>query len=254
MDELLEETASPGALHTFLFSVQTRASDDSFIGGLFAGRRSIVQTMLSDWTNRYGLSPAGTIESGAFLSQFTGSGADPEIGHTVGARYFYDDRDIGHTWTFREISENFRANMGYITRTGIVAFSGSVRPKLYPSSTLVQRLSPELFSAQTFDEFSDMWETYNHASLSALFRGNLAFTARYIYATEIFGGERFQTGGISSRSADRRRRCSGLRAYQHSRAVLHSLAREVAECQRIDSLQPSKNSGGRKLCLFEIRT
>jgi hypothetical protein len=162
------------------------------------------------------------IESGAFLSQYTASGVSPEIGHTVGVRYFYDDRDFGHTWTIREISENFRANMGYITRTGIVAFSGSVRPKIYPSSTLIQRLSPELYSAQTFDEFSDMWETYNHASLSALFRGNLSFTARYIYATEIFEGKRFQTGGyLLSFSGQATQMFRAALAYQDSRAVYY---------------------------------
>jgi hypothetical protein len=225
MDELPEEDRALNGhfAHFPVVRYKHALSDDSYVGGLFAGdEREQSTNNVAGLDGQIRLSPAGLIESGAFLSQFTETGPAAEIGHTVGVRYAYDDRDLGHTWTFREISKNFRADMGYITRTGIIAVSGSVRPKIYPSSALVQRLSPELYSAQTFDEFSELWETYNHASLSALFRGNLSVTARWIYATEIFEGERFQTGGyLFSFSGQATQMFSASLAYQNSRAVYY---------------------------------
>ncbi len=198
-------------------------SEDSYVGALIAGQEFYNSTNnLAGVDNQLRVSKAAILEGGAFLSQYTAPGLATQLGSTVGIRYNYDDREFGHSWTFREISENFRANMGYVTRTGILCATGSIRPKIYPGSRLIQRLSPEFYTAQTLDEFSDLGETYNHISLSALFRGNLSCAARGIYSTEIFNGRRFQTSGyVLSCSGQLTQMFRASVAYQNARAIYY---------------------------------
>jgi hypothetical protein len=43
-----------------------------------------------------------------------------------------------------------------------------------------------------------LWETYNYAAIRSAFLGAMNATILYAYATEIFAGERFKTGGIQA--------------------------------------------------------
>jgi len=105
-------------------------------------------------------------------------------------------RDLDYGVTVKDIAENFSAQMGYISRTGVLSFTGVIRPKIYPESEFFQRISLEAFTAQTNDKFSGLWETFNHISVQPFFLGSLTAKAKYSYSTEIFRGENFKTGGI----------------------------------------------------------
>jgi hypothetical protein len=117
-------------------------------------------------------------------------------GHSLSAQYSHGTRDLDYSLAVNDVDEDFRAEMGYVIRTGILQFSGLLRPKIYPNSNVLRRIDVELFSAQTEDKFSGRWETFNHVSVQNRLWGSLTLKLKYSYSTEIFLGERFQTGGF----------------------------------------------------------
>lgn len=173
-------------------------SDDSYIGGVFTDKEiknSYDRVIGIDGMLR--LTEASTLEWNAFYSS-SNSNLLQEIqeGHTLGLVYNYDSRNLYYSFTGKEISENFNAETGYLTRTGIFALTGLVRPKIYPESSFIQRIDLETFSAQTQDKPSSMWETYNYVSAQAFFLGSWNFRLKYSYSTEVFESKKFKTGGF----------------------------------------------------------
>ena len=55
----------------------------------------------------------------------------------------------------------------------------------------------ELFSGQTKDRPSGLWETYNQLLVHAIVLRNLSIRGAYSYATEVFLDEKFDTGGLT---------------------------------------------------------
>jgi hypothetical protein len=187
-----------GNAHFPIFRYKRSLYKDSYIGGIYAGRE------LKDRFNRvFGfdgqlrLNKSSMLEYHTLLSH-TGNDnwLSVEKGHALGFRYSYDTRNVDYGFTLKEISPDFQVDMGYITRTGIFGVTGIFRPKFYPKSKFIRRIDVELFSGQTRDKLSNLWETYNHIDLFYYLGGSLVFAARYSYSTEIFLGQRFKTGGF----------------------------------------------------------
>jgi hypothetical protein len=107
-------------------------------------------------------------------------------------------RNLDYNVNFREVSENFRADMGYLARTGVVNFLGLVRPKFYPDSKFFQRIDFEIGPSVTKDRPSGLWETSDDLAFDLYFSGNWTFRTRLNYSTEIFDDQRFQTSGVHS--------------------------------------------------------
>lgn len=172
--------------------------EDSYFGGIYAGME------LKNRFNRvlgidgmYRLNQSTMLEYQGLLSRTKLDDKSLEKGgHAVGLRYRYDTRDINYDFSIKEISGDFFAEMGYLTRTGILGVTGLVRPKFYPKSDVLRRVDAELFTAQTQDKFSHLWETFNHISFQHYLWGSLNLKLKYSYSTEIFLGEKFQTGGF----------------------------------------------------------
>ncbi len=173
-------------------------SEDGFIGGIYAGRER------KDRYNRVG-GVDGQLRVGksslfSYQGVFSQAQTDPSSGamdgHTVGLRHYYETRDLDVELSFRDISEDFQAEMGFIRRTGILNGGVLLRPKLYPQSDVLRRVDIEIYSTQTEDKFYDRWETFNHVSALGYLWGALQLKVKYSYSTEIFLGERFDTGGF----------------------------------------------------------
>jgi hypothetical protein len=184
--------------HFLIFRYRHPLREDSYVGAIYTGRE------MRDHFNRVGgldglfrLTESSTLEYNGLLSLTKSDAATPEAdGHALGLRYLYNTRDIDYNFSFKSVSENFAAEAGYITRTGILGFTGLVRPRFYPQSEILRRIQLEFFSGQTQDRFSRLWETSNYATLSNLFPGSLSLKVKYSYSTEIFLGNRFETGGF----------------------------------------------------------
>ena len=200
MDELPEEglEGADRFAHFSVFRYKRALSQDSFLGGLYTGRNygsSFNRIFGLDGQLRLG--PSHMLEYQGLLSQTKLYQDDPiKTDNSLAVRYRYDHRDIDYQFSLRDISPDFRADMGYITRTGIFTLSGLVRPKIYPKSGFIRRIDTELFSAQTRDRFDGLWETFNHLSVQTFHRGNSTFKIKYSNSTEIFLGRRFRTGGL----------------------------------------------------------
>jgi hypothetical protein len=200
LDELPDEEVSVAGeyAHFPIFRFQRVLGNEGFIGGVYAAReldRSHSRAGGVDVQAR--VAEPAWIEWHALMSQAkpdaASSGAE---GHSLGGRYRYGSRNGDYDFSVKDVSEDFSADMGYVTRTGIFQATALARPKLYPSSTFLRRVDMELFSGQTRDKFSGLWETFNHLSSLFFLGGTSQFKVKYSYSTEVFEGERFRTGGF----------------------------------------------------------
>ncbi|KPK80417.1 MAG: hypothetical protein AMS25_08975 [Gemmatimonas sp. SM23_52] len=200
VDELPDRGPVSGAeyAHFPIVRYKRALSEDSYIGGIYAGRE------LRDHFNRVlgadgqlRISESSTLGYHALLSQAKQDTLSQRIGgHAIGVHYAHGTRDVDYSLVVKDIAEDFRAEMGYVSRTGILQFSALLRPKLYPASSIVRRIDAELFTAQTRDKFSNLWETFNHISLQNYLWGSIILKVKYSYSTEVFLGEEFKTGGF----------------------------------------------------------
>jgi Carbohydrate family 9 binding domain-like/Domain of unknown function (DUF5916) len=196
MDELIDKNDE--FAHFAIARYKRTLKSDSYIGGIYAGRE------LDDGYNRNGgidgqirMSKASTFDFNAIASTSELSDTSLELnGYTYGVKYGHQSRNIDYHISVKEVSEDFQADMGYVTRTGLRTFGALVKPKVYPKIEAIERIDYEIFTAQTQDFFSNKWETFNHISALYHLWGRMAFKVKYSYSTEIFLNEKFNTGGF----------------------------------------------------------
>ena len=201
-DEMPDSESVAGGSYNHFAALRYRQSigEDSYLGGLYTAFEQTGhhnRVAVADGQAR--LTPSGLLEYDAMMSWTRPDPASHELsGHTIGLKYASVTRDLDYILTFRDIAEDFNAEMGggYIARTGISQGTALLRPKLYPASVVIRRVDLEAFTGQTRDEFYGMWETFNHVSAQAYLWGAVVVKAKYSYATEIFMGRRFETGGF----------------------------------------------------------
>ncbi len=199
-DELPEPEPVSGAeyAHFPILRYKRTLNEDSYVGGIVAGRE-----LRHHYNRLVGIDGQLRVSDSSMLG-FHGlfSWARQDLateagdGHSLSAQYSHGTRDLDYGLAVNDVDEDFRAEMGYVIRTGILQFSGLLRPKVYPNSDVLRRIDIELFSAQTEDKFSGLWETFNHVSMLNRLWGSLMLKLKYSYSTEIFLGERFRTGGF----------------------------------------------------------
>ena len=198
-DQLPDKMKSFGKYaHTPIVRLKSALSEDSYIGSIYAG------TELKGHFNRvfgldemYRLPDASMIESHVLFSQTKlNSTTKGQWGHALGLSVWKMTRDLDWGITTKDLSENFIAEMGFVSRPAILSFTGIARPKFYPTSDFFQRFDAEAFTAWTEDKLSNQWETFNHISIQSYFLGALTTKVKYSYSTEMYRGEKFETGGF----------------------------------------------------------
>ncbi len=200
MDNVLEadRDALGSYVHVPVVRYKHTLSKNSYVGLLYAGRElEHTNNRVVGYDEQYRVSESAVLESNGFLSWVKDDAVASSLnGHTLGLRFSSDKRSVGYSLNFREVSENFRADMGYITRTGIVSFIEYLNPRIFPESKFFQRIGFEIAAGQTNDRFSGIWETSNDVAVNLFFGGNWVLRTRLNYSTEIFSAQRFQTSGI----------------------------------------------------------
>jgi len=172
-------------------------TNDSYVGLLYAGRElDKSNNRVVGFDESYRISDGDVIESNGFLSWTKDNPTSTLNGNTFGFRYFHGDRDMNYSFSFRDVSKDFRADMGYISRTGLTNFVGYFNPRIYFNNDVLQRIGFELISANTKDKFSELWETGNDLAVNVYFTGTWMFRTRLNYSTEIFNNDKFQTSGV----------------------------------------------------------
>ncbi|MEW6508662.1 MAG: DUF5916 domain-containing protein [Bacteroidota bacterium] len=175
-------------------------SEDGFIGATFASKEHSENfNRIAGIDGQIRLTQASRLEFNGILSHSKLIGSyGYYFGNTFGLRYSSGSRDLDMDYSIKNVSEDFRADMGFIKRTGITAFSGLIKPKFYPKTESIQRIDAEVFSAQTRDNIYSKWETNNYIAATMFFLGSLNVRLKYSYSTEIFLNQRFKTGGFST--------------------------------------------------------
>ena len=180
VDELPGEAAGGGTgyAHVPVLRYKRALSDDNYLGALYAGRETETRfNRLGGLDGYYRVSESGSVALHGFLSRTRSEpGSAVRGGHAVGARYGVASRDIDYAVAYTDISRDFRADMGFLMRTGVRQIGGEVRPKFYPGADWVRRISLDLSTTQTLDTESDRWETANQIGLSNLLFSTLTLT------------------------------------------------------------------------------
>lgn len=178
-------------------------NDDGFLGILGTMRETEQSgNRMGGMDGQIRLTPSSLLRFHALQSQTVDKKEQPPLdknrsnGTLLGLNYRYGTRNWDAAFSFREISTDFRADMGYIRRRGLRQMTGLIKPKLYPRGKTLRRLDIEGFTAQSKDLFDSMWETFNHASVQFYFSGDLTLKIKYSYSTEIFMAQKFKTGGF----------------------------------------------------------
>jgi len=184
-------------VHVPVLRFKRTLANDSYVGLLYAGRELEGRNnRVVGFDEQIRVSDAAVLESNGFLSWAKDDpGGEAVEGNTLGMRFASGTRNLDFSLNARSVSEEFRADMGYLTRTGVLNFIGFLRPKFYPNSAFIQRVDVEFATGQTQDRPSGLWETGNDFSVNVYFGGDWLFRTRLNYSTEIFAGERFQTSG-----------------------------------------------------------
>ena len=208
-DELPGEAADGGTAYAHVPVVRYKRAldDDTYVGGIYAGRELDGQfNRVAGVDGYFRVSASGSIGFHGLMSRTKHAldlpGGGPSLGsavggHAVGARFGVTSRNVDYNLAYTDISQNFEVDMGFLTRTGVRQIGGQLKPKFYPDIDFVRRIDLDLFTTQTLDLESDRWETSNSVGLTNLLFGSLMVRGDYEYSTEIFMGEEFETGGYS---------------------------------------------------------
>jgi hypothetical protein len=195
MDELHD--AEEDHAHFAIFRYKRALKEDSFIGGFYTGRERINgynRVAGADGQLRIG---QASIFGFHFFESATRADKESakDEGHAFGLHYFYNTRDWLLMLGFQDIAEDFRTEVGYVTRTGISRFrSGAVR-MLYPNSKIIMRVDPLIHSFHIRDKLSGLYETMNSFDLRLILPRNSYVLFGYRYATEVFLDEKFDVSG-----------------------------------------------------------
>ncbi len=191
-----EEQMNGGELeHIPVLRYKRSLKEDGFLGGIYTGRVSEGGSNHAGGVDgQWRINGSTLMEYHAFGSSSADS-LDARTGGALGLYLHSEKRDLDYALTGKHVSQEFRNDNGYITRKGISYLTGLIKPKFYPESNTFRKFEFEFFSGQLWDNIYSMWETFNHISvLTVLGRSNYA-KVKYSYSTEIYLGEKFNTGG-----------------------------------------------------------
>ncbi|HEX9614082.1 MAG TPA: DUF5916 domain-containing protein [Bacteroidota bacterium] len=220
----LDESAGTSRTHVPIIRFKQALTEDSYLGILYTGRETGTtynRVIGADGSLR--TSPASVLDYNVLYSESkdTASPSSPS-GHSLALGFNYDTRDLQYGVGLNNVSENFMAQTGFLLRSGILAVTGYVTPKIYPESALIRRIDFTLYSSQIQDEFSSSWETFNFLQAQATLPSGVTVRVRGKYSTEIFQGQKFRTDGFLVSGGGQFTREINLNAsYDYSNAIYY---------------------------------
>ena len=96
---------------------------------------------------------------------------------------------------FFDLSNDFRIDTGYVTRTGITMVPVFVMYTFFPKSKFFQRIDTFWWSYHLLDKPSDLFETYNHLVLRLNMPRQSQVRFDAILGNEVFADQRFSLSG-----------------------------------------------------------
>ena len=190
LDEAADQSGSDAGFYLLRYKRALR--DDGYLGLFYTGREQGSDfNRLSGIDGQIRLSKAGMLSFHGFASFTDNDALRDSTGSAMNVNYDYATRNLGFGTGIYSISQGFISESGYLTRTGVTAFSGHVTPIFYPESTWLRKISPQFIAALTRDHESGMMEVSGGVNMAFLLKGNTVLRLDLLYGTEIFMGRRF---------------------------------------------------------------
>jgi len=199
MDELSGEEKSlwqRPVNHVPILRYKRSFNGDSYLGALYTGTEG------KDGYNRvYGgdgqirLNKSTLLDFNAFRSHNYDK-TDITAGHAASFYLHNDTRNFEYGLIVKDLDDDFKSNAGFIRRTGITQVGGRLMPKFYTSSEIFKRFDFEFFGLGGYDKIYSMWEHFSFAAVTAYLGGTSFLKMKYYNTSEIYLGEKFNTGGF----------------------------------------------------------
>jgi len=172
-------------------------SQDSYVGGFFTDRSFAGSgNSVAGFDGRWRLNNTSFFEYSFFKSSSRERDASQDNqGHSLGLRYNFSNRRWNVDVGLFDLSNDFRIDTGYVTRTGITMVPVFVAYTLFPKSAFFQRIDTFWWSYHLLDKHSDLFETYNHLVLRLNMPRQSQIRFDAILGNEVFADQRFSLSG-----------------------------------------------------------
>jgi hypothetical protein len=190
------ERAGRNAAFTIL-RYKRQMGKDNYVGGFFTNRSFAGDAnSVGGIDGRWRLNNTSFLEYSALGSRSrAGTAAQDDTGHYLGLRYNYSNRHWNVDLGLFDLSNDFRIDTGYVTRTGITMVPAFVQYSAYPKSKFFQRIDTFWWSYHLLDKPSDLFETYTHLVLRFNMPRQSQLRVDAILGNEVFAGQRFSLSG-----------------------------------------------------------
>jgi len=172
--------------------------DDTFIGAFYTGREAGgAYNRVGGIDGRFRLSQTQVASFHLFGSLTKAPGAvTTDADHALGLDYSFSNRKWVVDLGYQDISRDFRADQGYVYRTGLRRISAFTMYSIYPKSKFFQKIEPFYWSYHLYDTIYKMWETFNLVTLRFRLPRNTMIRFDTQLANEVFAGQRFGQSGF----------------------------------------------------------
>jgi hypothetical protein len=184
-----------------IMRVRYGLKNDSYIGAFYTGREFM------DGFNRVTGIDGRLRFSGKSLASFhllgsfskDNNGGDSVNGHALAFKYNYESRSFIAETGIQDVSQDFRVDTGFLTRTGLTRLATFAMYKFYPKSKFFQRIEPFYWSYHILDKESNMVDTTNLFSFRVHMPGSTVYQLYFFLGNEVFAGQRFNRDTIATR-------------------------------------------------------
>jgi hypothetical protein len=186
--------------HFGIFRYRGDIGNGNYLGGLLANREltgHYNRVVAAD--GQYRLTSGSTLSLlGSYSKTYDEGSTTDNNGHALCASFYNYDRNVNYGADFESISKNYLAEMGQMYRTDYLSFSGYWGPRLYPDSSILLNIQPQVSTGHLRDNESGMWEDSYSAHINATFVNRISACAGREWSTEVFQLQKFNTDNMHS--------------------------------------------------------
>ncbi len=180
-----------------IFRFKHGLTKDSYIGGFYTNRLSqAADNHVYGADGRIRLFDTGVAEFHYLRSSSAQGEASAEDGHAMALRFSLEERKYSVDMGVQDISRNFSADNGFVTRPGVTRLALFGVYRFFPKSDIFLKIEPFYWSFHLQDKESGLWETFNLFTLRLHLPLRTQFRLDIVAANEVYGGERYNTSGM----------------------------------------------------------
>ena len=200
-DEIAADDPESGPTHALAGVLRYKRAlfQDGYLGGFFTLRnQSGRYNHVLGVDGRLRLGAGSRLEYNLLTSLSRDAGNAASNGLVFSVEQRFSSRRLNMNFGARYASPQFAADLGYINRTGVFSLPLDFRYSFFPRANFLQRLDFVVFSQQTRDIGTGLWETFNWIG------GEIYLPKKtWLYfggcpGSEVFAGQRFNTSYLGA--------------------------------------------------------